>query len=209
MINNLTFKTIITGSIIWLLSSCSQPTGDNYIGYWVEKDKKLTEAVEIRKDGQKLYLIAENIEVPASYNKEDKTLKAEISNGLATVAIVMNLQEETGMLKVSMGNKSEEMTRISKEEAEQLKTYIASYYNPDFFVGGWKSDVAQEDPFNIIKEGDTYYYVGSFLGKKAMKYDEKNHNFKYQIGFTTLTLRRSGDNEITGNGNRVYRKVKR
>ena len=164
--------------------------------------------LEIKKEGDTLYLNSKDIDVPATYNRDEKTLSAQITNGLASVTILMNLLEDTDKMKMSIGNKGADFSKVSKEKAEEYKKAYDAYYDPDFFVGEWKSDVEQEVPLKIVKEGDSYFYVSGFLGKKKLTYDSKKHLLIGSMGISTITVRRSGEQEITAYGNGKYRKIK-
>ncbi|MEI2273580.1 hypothetical protein OHD16_15635 [Sphingobacterium sp. ML3W] len=72
---------------------------------------------------------------------------------------------------MSINNESANFSKITEEEAEKYKLETKAYYDPDFFVGEWKSDVATESPLKIIKEGEKYYYLSEFLEKKQLSYD--------------------------------------
>lgn len=92
-------KSYILSSILFvltlsLMNSCSQSKEDKYIGYWIEDGKEHSELLEIKKEGDKLYLNSKDLDAPATYNKEDKTLSSQITNGLASVNILMNLLED-------------------------------------------------------------------------------------------------------------------
>ncbi len=188
--------------------SCSQSREDKYIGYWIEDGKEHSEVLEIKKEGDKLYLNSKDIDAPATYNKDEKTLSAQITNGTASVTLLMNLLEDADKMKMSIGNQGAAFSRVSKEKAEEYKKANDAYYDPDFFIGEWKSDVEQEVPLKIVKEGDSYFYVSGFLGKKKLTYDSKKHLLIGSMGITTITVRRSGEQEITAYGNKKYRRIK-
>jgi len=190
---------------ICIFNSCSQSREDKYIGYWIEDEKEHSEVLEIKKEGDKLYLNSKDIEAPATYNKDDNTLSAQLSNGLASVTILMNLMEDADKMKMSIGSKGANFSRVSKEK---YKKAYETYYDPEFFVGEWKSDVEKEGPLKIIKEDNTYYYVSDFLGKKKLSYDSKKHLLTGNIGFSSITFKRSGDKEITYS-NRTYKRIER
>ncbi|WP_313491673.1 hypothetical protein [Sphingobacterium multivorum] len=205
-------KSYILSSILFvltlsLLNSCSQSKEDKYIGYWIEDGKEHSEVLEIKKEGDKLYLNSKDLDAPATYNKEDKTLSSQITNGLASVNILMNLLEDADKMKMSIGNKSADFSKVSKDKVEEYKKAYEAYYNPDFFVGEWKSDVEQEKPLKLIKEANSYFYVSDFLGKKKLIYDSKKHLLIGNIGLTTITIKRTGDKEITYYG-KTYKKIK-
>ncbi|WP_341830997.1 hypothetical protein AACH28_16290 [Sphingobacterium thalpophilum] len=191
-----------------LLFSCSQSKEDKYVGYWVEDGKEHAEILEIQKVGDKLYLKSKDLEAPATYNKEDNTLNAHVSNGIASVTFVMNVLEDSNKMKMSIGTKGADFTKISKTEAEKRNKEYEEYFNPDFFVGEWKSDVKTESPITIIKEGNEYYFVSGYLGKKFLSYNSIKHVMSAQVGFTTISIRRTGDQEITAYGDRTYKRVK-
>lgn len=188
--------------------SCSQSKENKYIGYWVEDEKEHSEVLEIQKAGDKLYLKSKDLESPATFNKEDNTLSAQISNGIASVTIIMNVLDDADKMKMSIGTQGANLTKISKEEAEKRNKEYEAYYDPNFFVGEWKSDIATESPINIIKEGNEYYFVSGFLGKKRLSYNSKKHVMTAQVGFSTVSIRRSGEQEITAYGNKKYKKSK-
>ncbi|WP_312905870.1 MULTISPECIES: hypothetical protein [Sphingobacterium] len=188
--------------------SCSQSREDKYIGYWIEDGKQHSEVLEIKKEGDKLYLNSKDIDAPATYNKDEKTLSAQITNGSASVTLLMNLLEDSDKMKMSIGNQGAAFSRVSKEKAEEYKKANDAYYDPDFFIGEWKSDVEQEVPLKIVKEGDSYYYVSGFLGKKKLAYDSKKHLLIGSMGISTITVRRSGENEIIAYGDKKYKKIK-
>ncbi|HBI88869.1 MULTISPECIES: hypothetical protein [Sphingobacterium] len=190
-----------------LFNFCSQSREDKYIGYWIEDGKEHSEILEIKKEGDKLYLNSKDIDAPATYNKNEKTLSAQITNGFASVTILMNLLEDTDKMKMSIGNKGADFSRASKEKAEEYKKALDTYYDPDFFVGEWRSEIEQEKPLKLIKEGNSYCYISDFLGKKKLTYDSKKHLLIGNIGITTITIWRSGDQEITAYGKK-YRKIK-
>lgn len=199
---------ILFAAALSFFYSCTQSKENKYIGYWIEDGKEHSEVLEIKKEGDKLYLNSKDIDAPATYNKDEKTLSAQLTNGLASVTILMNLLEDTDKMKMSIGNKGADFSRVSKEKAEEYKKAYDAYYNPDFFVGEWKSDVEQEVPLKIVKEGDSYFYVSGFLGKKKLTYDSKKHMLIGNMGISTITVRRSGESEITAYGNRKYKKIK-
>ncbi|MEN5196980.1 hypothetical protein [Sphingobacterium faecium] len=199
--------TILFAAPICFLNSCSQFRVEKYIGYWIEDGKKHSEVLEIKKEGDKLYLNSKDIDAPATYNKDDRMLSTQITNGLASVTILMNLLEDPDKMKMSIGNKSADFLRISKEKAEEYKKAYDAYYDPDFSVGEWKSDLEQEKPLKLVKEENSYFYVSDFLGKKKLTYVSKKHLFIEKIGLTSITIRRSGDQEITAYG-KEYRKIK-
>ncbi|WP_286779315.1 MULTISPECIES: hypothetical protein [Sphingobacterium] len=206
MKQNKILKILSAVAVLFFLNSCSQSRDDKYIGYWIEDGKEHSEVLEIKKEGDKLYLNSKDLEAPATYNKEDKTLKTQITNGVASVDILMNLLDNPDKMKMSIANKGAEFSRVSKEKAEEYKKAYDDYYNPEFFVGEWKSDVKQEKPLKIIKEGDSYFYIDGFLGKRKLAYDNKKHLLIGNIGITTITIHRSGENEITAYGKK-YQKV--
>lgn len=191
-----------------LLISCSQSKEDKYIGYWAEDGKEHVEILEIQKVEDKLYLKSKDLEAPATYNKEDNTLNAQVSNGIASVTFVMNVLEDENKMKMSIGTKGADFTKITKAEAEKRKKAYEEYFNPDFFVGEWKSDVKTESPITIIKEGNKYYFVSGYLGKKLLSYNSIKHVMTAQVAFSTVSIRRTGDQEITAYGNRTYKRVK-
>ncbi|WP_367210161.1 hypothetical protein [Sphingobacterium sp. R2] len=117
----------------------------------------------------------------------------------------MNLMEDADKMKMSIGSKGTNFSRVSKEKAVEYKKAYEAYYDPKFFVGEWKSDVEKEASLKIIKEENSYYYVSDFLGKKKLSYDSKKHLLTGNIGFSSITFRRSIDKEITYS-NRTYRK---
>ncbi len=192
----------------FLLFSCSRLKEDKYIGYWAEDGKEHVEILEIQKVGDKLYLKSKDLEAPATFNKEDNTLHAQVSNGIASVTFVMNVLEDANKMKMSIGAKSADFTKITKTEAEKRKKEYEEYFNPDFFVGEWKSDVKTESPITIIKEDKKYYFISGYLGKKLLSYNSTKHVMTAQVGFTTVSIRRTGDQEITAYGNRTYKRVK-
>ncbi|CDT26620.1 exported hypothetical protein [Sphingobacterium sp. PM2-P1-29] len=198
------FLAVITLTIFY---GCSTSSRDNYIGYWSEDEKKFSKVLEIKKEGDKLYLKSLEFESPAIYNKEDKTLSAEFSNGLSSITLILNLLDDPEKMKMSIGNKSTSFSKISKEEALKHQAEYEAYYNPDFFIGEWKSETDSGSPLKIIKEDNNYYYVGGLLGKYKMSYNTKTNELKTNIGFSTLTIYRSGEKEITAYG-KVYKKVK-
>lgn len=201
------FSIILFVIAVCLLNSCSQSKEDKYIGYWIEDGKEHSEVLEIKKEGDKLYLNSKDIDAPATYNKDEKTLSAQITNGSVSVTLLMNLLEDADKMKMSIENKGATFARVSKAKAEEYKKAYDAYYDPDFFIGEWKSDVEQEVPLKIIKEENTFYYVSDFLGKKKLSYDSKKHILIGNIGFSSIIFRRSGDKEITYS-NRKYRKIK-
>ncbi|WP_333889361.1 hypothetical protein [Sphingobacterium siyangense] len=200
--------TILFVPVLSFFYSCSQSREDKYIGYWIEDGKEHSEVLEIKKEGDKLYLNSKDIDAPATYNKDEKTLSAQITNGLASITILMNLLEDTDKMKMSIGNKGADFSKVSKEKAEEYKKAYDAYYDPDFFVGEWKSDVEQEVPLKIVKEGESYFYVSGFLGKKKLTYDSKKHLLIGSMGIATITVRRSGENEIIAYGDKKYTKLK-
>ncbi|WP_293953273.1 MULTISPECIES: hypothetical protein [unclassified Sphingobacterium] len=114
-IKTLTF--LFAAVALYFFNSCSQSREDKYIGYWIEDEKEHSEVLEIKKKGDKLYLNSKDIEVPATYNKEDNTLSAQLTNGLASVTILMNLMEDADKMKMSIGSKGTNFSRVSKEKA--------------------------------------------------------------------------------------------
>lgn len=72
----------------------------------------------------------------------------------------------------------------------------------------WKSDVKTESPITIIKEGNKDYFVSGYLGKKLLSYNSIKHVMTAQVAFSTISIRRTGDQEITAYGNRTYKRVK-
>ena len=206
-------KISISQSIAFLLFSCltfscSPSKEDKYIGYWAEDDNKYSKVLEVQKVGDKLYLKSKHLEAPATFNKEDNTLNAHVANGIASVTILLNVLEDANKMKMSIGTKGTNFTKITKEEAEKRNKEYEEYYNPDFFVGEWKSDVKTESPINILKEGKEYYFVSGYLGKKLLNYNSIRHVMTAQVGFTTISIRRTGDQEITAYGDRTYKRVK-
>ena len=206
--SKINLKIVLFAITLCLFSACSQSMEDKYIGYWVEDDKEHSEVLEIQKAGDKLYLKSKDLETPATFNKEDNTLSAQISNGIASLTILMNVLDDSDEMKMSIGTKGANLTKITKAEAEKRNKAYEEYYNPDFFVGEWKNDVATESPINIVKEGDEYYFASGFLGKKRLSYNSKKHVMTVQVGFSTVSIRRSGDQEITAYGNKKYKKLK-
>ncbi|QIH35953.1 hypothetical protein [Sphingobacterium sp. DR205] len=198
---------LFSAATLLVFNFCSYSKEDKYIGFWIEDGKEHSEVLEIKKEGNKLYLNSKDIEAPATYDKKEKTLSAQLTNGLASVNILMNLLEDTDKMKMSIGNKSADFSRISKEKAQEYKKAYDAYYDPDFFVGEWKSEVEQEKPLKITKEEETYFYVSDFLGKQRLVYDDKKHYMTGQIGLTSLFIKRSGDQEITAYGKK-YQKIK-
>ncbi len=188
MKTNKTLKIVIAALVLYIFNSCSQSKGDQYIGFWIEDGKEHSEVLEIKKEGDKLYLNSKDIEAPATYNKEDKTLKTQITNGVASVDILMNLLDDPDKMKMSIANKGAEFSRVSKEKAEEYRKAYELYYDPEFFVGEWKSEVEKEKPLKIIKEGDSYFYIDGFLGKRKLAYDNKKHLLIGNIGMTTIHI---------------------
>lgn len=199
--------TILFAVALSFFYSCSQSREDKYIGYWIEDGKEHSEVLEIKKEGDKLYLNSKDIDAPATYNKDEKTLSAQITNGSASVTLLMNLLEDADKMKMSIGNQGADFSKVSKEKAEEYKKANDAYYDPDFFIGEWKSDVEQEVPLKIVKEGDSYFYVSGFLGKKKLAYDRKKHLLIGSMGIATITVRRSGENEIIAYGDKKYTKL--
>lgn len=206
MKKNISLKILSAAAVLSFFNSCSQSREDKYIGFWIEDGKEHSELLEIKKEGDKLYLNSKDIEAPATYNKEDKTLKTQITNGVASVDILMNLLDDPDKMKMSIGNKGADFSRVSKEKAEEYKKAYDAYYDPAFFEGEWKSEVEQEKPLKIIKEGDAYFYIDGFLGKRKLAYDNKKHLLIGNIGMTTITIQRSGEKEITAYGKK-YQKI--
>lgn len=192
---------------LFLFYSCSPKKEDKFIGYWIEDGKEHSEVLEIKKEGDKLYLNSKDLDVPATYNKDDNTLSAQITNGLASANILMNIVEDPDKMKMSIGSKAANFSKVSKEKAAEYKQANDTYYDPNFFVGEWKSEVEQEKPLKIIKEEGAYFYVSDFLGKQRLVYDDKKHMMTGQMGPTTLIIKRSGDQEITAYGKK-YKKIK-
>lgn len=202
-----TAPILLLTMIVFLLTSCSQSKEDQYIGYWIEDGKEHSELLEIKREGEKLYVKSTDLESPGTYNKEDKTLSAQLSNGLGAITLLMNIADDPKKMKMSINNETATFSKVTKEEAEKYKKETEAYYNPNFFVGEWKSDVEQEKPLKLIKEGDSFYYVSDFLGKQKLIYDRKKHHLIGNIGITSITIKRSGDSEITAYGKK-YKKIK-
>ncbi|MEI2273581.1 hypothetical protein OHD16_15640 [Sphingobacterium sp. ML3W] len=73
-----TIATLVVLSFIILLFSCSHSKEDQYLGYWKEDGKDHSEILEIQKEGEKLYVKSLDLESPAAYNKDDKTLSTQL-----------------------------------------------------------------------------------------------------------------------------------
>src|SRR5690606_5672297 len=103
---------------------CSSDNGaDHFVGKWVEEGKDLSEPIEIKRENDHLFLLMKNnnetMEIPSTYDKEQKKLNAKISKGGKSIDIQAIYLSDSKKIKINMMGKSAELFKISNDEAAE------------------------------------------------------------------------------------------
>lgn len=198
-------KIFFANLILCLFLSCIKARDREFLGYWVMEGDEYAEVIEIKEVDSMLYVKNRDVEFPAEWDKEESTLRTELSIGFENVPIVIQLSENPDKMTIHTEQYALNCVKISKSEAEKQVKKVNEYCNPDFFIGHWQR-VDMEGNHEIKKEGGTYYYVTNRYTKK-MTYNTFNHILSCDLGVGILTFQRSGENEIKAFGINTYRRV--